>query len=83
MAPIHEKSKSTQAARTQIDAASSRRAAFELRCWARAQLFAAGELELSEAVDRLQCDAERDGLVDAIGQDEVQRILSEAFGSVR
>jgi hypothetical protein len=65
-----------------LPAKADPRAAFELRCWARAQLFAAGELELAEAVDLLQRDAVRDGLVDAIGQDEVQRILADAFGSV-
>jgi hypothetical protein len=30
------------------------RAAFELRCWARARLFAQGELDLHDAVDELQ-----------------------------
>jgi hypothetical protein len=56
---------------------------FELRAWARAKLWQAGEFDLHEAVDKLQADAERTGLVDAIGQDDVQRILAEAFHPVR
>jgi hypothetical protein len=56
---------------------------FELRCWARAKLWQAGEFDLHEAVDALQRDAERDGLVDAIGQNEVQAILRDAFHAVR
>lgn len=59
------------------------REVFELRCWARARLYAEGELGLAAAVDLLQRDAERNGLVAAIGQDAVQRILSEAFAAVR
>jgi hypothetical protein len=56
---------------------------FELRCWARARLYAEGEYDLHEAVDVLQADAERDGLVDEIGQDKVQSILGKEFGRVR
>jgi hypothetical protein len=52
---------------------------FNLRCWARAYLWAAGQLGLHEAVDKLQADAERDGLVDAIGQDWVQQLIASAF----
>jgi hypothetical protein len=52
---------------------------FELRCWARAYLWAACEFDLNEAVDVLQADAERDGLVNELGQDRVQQILSAAF----
>jgi hypothetical protein len=63
-------------------------AAFELRGWARAYLWAACEWErcrysLAEAVDPLQRDAERDGLVEAIGQDAVQAIMRDAFHEVR
>jgi hypothetical protein len=57
--------------------------AFEQRCWARAHLWAAGEFDLHEAVDVLQRDAERDGLVEAIGQDAVQRIMYDGFHRVR
>jgi hypothetical protein len=55
---------------------------FELRCWARAYLFAACEFDLQTAVDVLQRDAVRDGLVDELGQDEVQAIMVEAFAKV-
>ena len=55
---------------------------FTERAEARALLWAAGEFDLHEAVDKLQADAERDGLVAAVGQDEVQRIIAEAFSAV-
>jgi hypothetical protein len=58
-------------------------AVFELRCWARAYLWAACEFDLHEAVDELQVAAERDGLVAMIGQDAVQAILRDAFHRVR
>jgi hypothetical protein len=65
-------------------AAPGARQIFELRAWARAYLFAIGEYDLHQAVDVLQRDAERDGLIAApIGQDEVQAILAGAFGGVR
>ena len=51
----------------------------ELRAWARAYLYSIGELTLHEAVDVLQRDAQRDGLVDELGQDGVQQILADAF----
>jgi len=56
--------------------------AFELRCWARAKLVVEGEMRLHEAVDHLQADAVRDGLVAQIGQDAVQAIMAEQFGTV-
>jgi hypothetical protein len=52
---------------------------FCARCWARAVLFAAGEIELPEAVDGLQAAAESSGLVEALGQDEVQAVIAAAF----
>jgi hypothetical protein len=52
---------------------------FRERCEVRAILYEAGELELHEAVDVLQADAERTGLVEAIGQDAVQAIMAAAF----
>ena len=55
----------------------------KLRAWARAYLYAIGELTLHEAVDILQRDAQRDGLVDEIGQDGVQQILADAFRPYR
>jgi hypothetical protein len=57
-------------------------AVFTARAEARALLYAAGEFDLHEAVDKLQADAERSGLVAAIGQDQVQRIITEAFSTV-
>jgi len=57
--------------------------AFKLRCEARALLWAACEIDLHEAVDVLQADAERDGLVELIGQDAVQAIMASAFQSFR
>jgi hypothetical protein len=58
-------------------------AVFEARCWARARLYSEGELDLHDAVDKLQESAECDGLVAAIGQDQVQWMMSDAFGAVR
>jgi hypothetical protein len=57
-------------------------AVFTLRCWARATLWQANEFDLHDAVDVLQHDAERDGLVTMLGQDAVQEIISKAFGVV-
>ena len=57
--------------------------AFTERAWARAYLWFAGEYSLQEAVDRLQHDAKRDGLIERIGQDRVQAILADAFRSYK
>ena len=57
-------------------------AVFRERCEARAYLFAIGEFDLHEAVDVLQADASRTGLVDHIGQDAVQAIMAAAFAPV-
>jgi hypothetical protein len=56
---------------------------FIARAEARAMLWAAGELDLHEAVDVLQRDAKRDGLVEKVGQDRVRRILADAFHKFR
>jgi CobQ-like glutamine amidotransferase family enzyme len=56
---------------------------FRERCEARALLFAVGEIDLHAAVDQLQADAMFSGLVSEIGQDAVQRIMSDAFAAVR
>jgi len=53
--------------------------AFIERTEGRAYLWSIGELTLHEAVDVLQFDAERDGLIEQIGQDQIQKILSECF----
>jgi hypothetical protein len=58
-------------------------AVFTARCEARAKLWQAGELDLHDAVDALQAAAVRDGLVTELGQQEVQRLMSAAFGAVR
>jgi hypothetical protein len=52
---------------------------FAERCKARAMLWQAGEISLHDAVDVLQHAAVRDGLVAQLGQDEIQRIMAEAF----
>jgi hypothetical protein len=57
--------------------------AFRARCEARAWLVAAGEMSLHEAVDELQASAVASGIVDAIGQDQVQAIMSTAFAQNR
>jgi hypothetical protein len=54
---------------------------FQSRCWARAYLAEVGEIGFHEAVDVLQHDAERDGLVTAVGQDTVQEMMA-AFAKV-
>ena len=56
---------------------------FELRAWARGFLWSIGEYELAEAVDQLQRDAQRDGLIERIGQDAVQQIIAAAFATFR
>ncbi len=57
--------------------------AFIERASARAYLWSLGELTLHEAVDKLQDDAERNGLVERIGRDTVQQILADAFEPYR
>jgi hypothetical protein len=49
------------------------------RAEARAYLWSIGEFTLHEAVDKLQTDAVRDGLVDRVGQDAVQQIIAFAL----
>jgi hypothetical protein len=58
-------------------------AAFRERAEARALLWSLGEYTLHEAVDGLQADAERDGLPELIGSDEVQQIIAQAFAPFR
>lgn len=66
-----------------LDLAHDLEEVFRLLTWARAYLFHVGELSLAEGVDVLQADAERDGLVELLGQDCVQNILAAAFAAVR
>jgi hypothetical protein len=56
------------------------RRSFELRCWARAYLFAAGEFMLWQAIEPLKHDAKASGLQDQIGENEVERIIAAGFG---
>jgi hypothetical protein len=56
---------------------------FTARAEARALLWQAGEFDLHHAVDELQAAAERDGLVEQLGQDGVQQIMAKAFTVVR
>jgi hypothetical protein len=49
------------------------------RAQAKAYLVAIGDLELADAVDALQEDAVKSGLVALVGQDIVQTILHDAF----
>lgn len=56
---------------------------FQARCQARALLYLGGAISLHDAVDELQRAAEATGLVEQIGQDEVQAIMSDAFAVVR
>lgn len=52
---------------------------FRLRAEARAILTAHGMMTLHDAVDALQSAALTEGLVEDIGQDAVQEIMSQAF----
>lgn len=52
---------------------------FLARAEARAILFDVGEFGIQSAVDPLQLYAVESGLVDRIGQDAVQQILSHTF----
>jgi hypothetical protein len=55
---------------------------FRERCESRALLVKACLFDLHDAVDGLQADAVRIGLVDEIGQDAVQRMMADAFAIV-
>lgn len=64
-----------------FDAAPALIDVFRLRAEMCARLAASGEMELIEAVDRLQDTAVAYKLVDEIGQDAVQAIIVAAFGT--
>jgi hypothetical protein len=55
----------------------------QARAWAVATAFALGKIDLITAVDRLQDYAFGRGLIDELGQDAVQQIISEAFAPAR
>ena len=69
--------------RTEPAARPSALEVFIARAEARALLWQCGEMDMHEAVDALQSAAVRDGLVAELGQDEVQRLLAEAFRKIR
>jgi len=52
---------------------------FSARCQARAQLWWVGEIDLHHGVDALQSAAVKLGLIQKLGQDQVQRLMAEAF----
>ena len=53
---------------------------FKALCWARGHLWREGHIpEGTDAIDVLQQWAVDNGLVDELGQDEVQRLIAEAF----
>ena len=56
---------------------------FRERCEARAILVEACVYDLQDAVDGLQAAAVATGLVADIGQDQVQRMMVDAFAIVR
>jgi hypothetical protein len=53
--------------------------AFIERADAKAYLWSVGEYSIAEIVETMQRHAERDGLVERIGQDAVNSILNGAF----
>jgi hypothetical protein len=72
----------SRAAAARARTAISPLAIFTARAEARAILYAACVIDLHSAVDVLQADAEASGLVRDLGQDEVQRLLANAFHSI-
>ena len=53
---------------------------FAALCWARGHLWREGHIaDIPGAVDALESWAAHAGLIERIGQDEVQRIMGEAF----
>jgi hypothetical protein len=76
----------TVAART-IDQNEAKRpsaiAIFRERCSARATLVANGLMDLQTAVDGMQEVAATQGLLAEHGQDEIQRVLGDAFSRAR
>ena len=71
------------AARIETAPRPSALAVLVARAEARALLWLAGELDLHDALNELWHAAERHGVVAELGQDEVQRLLADAFAPVR
>ena len=80
--PRHDRSRRARNQR-RFASVSSPLAVVIARAEARATLWQVGELDLHEAVDELQAAAVVSGLVAKLGQDEVQRLMAEAFRKVR
>jgi hypothetical protein len=57
--------------------------AFRKRCLARVAAVRSGKMQKTDAADALQAVAEQEGLIREFGQDEIQRVLSEVFDSLR
>ncbi len=57
-------------------------AMFERRCEESAKRYARGEVDLLDAVDGLQAQAVKIGLVREIGQGAVQWLMHEAFQAI-
>ena len=57
--------------------------AFQARCEARAYIWSKSQMDIHDAVDVLQIDAMRTGLVLLLGQDEVQKLISREFARLR
>jgi hypothetical protein len=68
---------------TDLTKTSLRIQAFMARCDARALLWWSWMMDLQDAVDALQVAAERTGLVADLGQDKIQKIMSNAFAARR
>jgi len=66
----HERSQSTDLPIIEV---------FRLRAWARAHLWATGEFDLREAVDKLAAVAKEQG----IDTDVAQTVMAAEFGAVR
>jgi hypothetical protein len=73
----------TAVARTEPTPRPTALKVFIARAEARAKLWQIGEISLHDAVDELQRAAEASGLVAELGQDEVQRLMVEAFAPLR
>jgi hypothetical protein len=68
---------------SELSAVTDLAEAFRCRCEARAYLWAIGEYHLDVAVDILQADAVKQGLVTSLGQDAAQSIMAAAFEMAR
>jgi hypothetical protein len=68
---------------TDLTETSRQLQAFIARCDARAHLWSEWMIDLQDAVDGLQAAAECTGLIADLGQDQIQKIMSDAFAARR